>query len=102
MIKEIDDDLVGRVVWYFDPRKGVSHVRVTSIEGFVGRHRKQRWGLWYDVEINGHVRSRILWVKDYPLFESRVKCENYVKAQLKRSAADAVLDMSLGLEEKLC
>lgn len=90
---KLDDDLVGKKVWYFHPRDGVSHVKVTGLYKTTGRYGDTQWGLWYDyVTERGRVLSRMIWVKDYPIFDSRTKCERWVEAMLKKSAIDREME----------
>jgi hypothetical protein len=99
MITEINDNIIGKTVWYFHPKNGVSHITVTGIYHVKGRRGVPKWGLWYDAENrNGNIISMMLWVKDYHLFETRLRCEKFIKAMLKKSEADREMDAALGLE----
>ena len=93
-----DDSMVGRTVWFFHPREGVSHITVTEVYSVTGRNRKPQWGLWYEVKgRNGGVHRKTLWVRDYPLFESRKKCHDWVYAMLEKSDSEKKADFMLGL-----
>lgn len=99
-ITKIDDSLVGKEVWFFDPRRGVTSIIVTSIYRTIGHRNRERFGLFYDLTNtkSGHVVSRCLWVKDYHLFTSRLNCEQWVRAALKKSLADRYVNQALGEE----
>lgn len=98
-IEKIDESLIGKTLWYFHPADGVSHITVTNLYAAPGRKNIIKWGLYYDfMEENGRVHSKVLWVKDYPLFKSRLYCQRWVKALLEKSVAEMHMDKALGLE----
>ena len=97
-ITEPSEDIIGKTVWFFHPLRGVIHITVTGVFNAVGRHRVTKWGLDYIYHRpDGKDIKMTLWVKDYPLFETRIRCERWVEAMLAKSRADAELDGALGL-----
>lgn len=98
-ITEIDEKLVGKRVWYFHPTDGVSFVTVTGIYRAVGRNHKIKYGLEYEGKNRaGGALTKMLWVKDYTLFDSRMKCNRWLAAMIERSEADMVMNKALGIE----
>lgn len=98
MITEIDESLVGRTVWYFDPRKGICHIEVTGIYVKQTRKRHKCCGLCYDLDVRGTIYTKTIFDTDYLFFESRSKVEDYLKAMIKKSQSDAYADKMLGVE----
>ena len=99
MVTEFTDDLVGRRLWYFHPKNGVSHILVTGVEHVTGKHRQDKVGLMFDgFGRRGKPLTLTLWVKDFLFFESRLRCEKWVRAMLDKSNAEKSMDKFMGLE----
>ena len=98
-ISKITDDLIGRRVWYVDPTSGVSSIVVVDIYSAMGGNRQMRYGLLYEYQKKkGSIGRKTLWVKDYTLFDSRGKCNQWLKAMIEKSEAERVMNKALGLE----
>ena len=98
-IATIDEQLIGKTIWFFHPRNGVSHIKVTGLRSVQGRSGQTRWGLFFDfITKRGLVLSNTFWVSDYPIFPTRAKCVNWVRAMLTMSDAETKVDDALGIE----
>ena len=96
MIKDIDEELVGRRVWFLDEREGVRNIVVTGVYTKAGRRGALQHGLWYDAPTkHGNMVSRILWLAGTPVFRSRERCENYFRGLLRISHSEGYMDKIL-------
>ena len=92
MIKELDESLVGKTIWYFHPVKGVTGIKVTGVYIVRGKRRTEKYGFWYDdVMPDGKVIARVAWIREYPLFLKRSQCTRWVRAMVKKSDIEAKL-----------
>lgn len=84
-IKKIDERLVGQEVWYLDPWLGIKSIKVTGIYHVTGQRGEEQWGLYYDLENsrNHKVFSRVLWLRQVPIFDERGALVQYYHKLLK-------------------
>lgn len=84
-IKKIDERLVGQEVWYLDPWLGIKKIKVTGIYHVQGHRGEDQWGLYFDMEHSRthHIYSRILWLREFPVFDERGALVQYYHKLLK-------------------
>ena len=94
-IEKIDDRLVGQEVWYLDPWLGIRCIKVTGIYHVQGHKGDDKWGLYYDMEHprTHHIFSRILWLREYPVFDARGAVVQYFHKLLKVDSLAAFEDL---------
>ena len=98
-IDKFDESLVGKRVWYFDAKIGVTSIIVSEIYQCMNRNRRINYGLMYKYEKKrGSIGQKTLWCKDHYIFDSRGRCNTFLKAMIEKSEAERVMNKALGLE----
>ena len=98
-IREINEDLIGKRVFFFHPTDGIMFITVKGLYKGKGRESFTKYGLVYEYEDEKlRVHQKTVWVRDQLLFRSRGACESWVKAMLQKSEADKFINRAKGLE----